>query len=63
MYFMKIFKNIGSYIILMFLGCSLIGYGLFLLYGLGVSLSVIGAIFFSLGVFGEFAPVFFKKGS
>jgi len=60
---MKIFNNIGSYIVLMFLGCILIGYGLFLLYGLGLSLSVIGAIFFSLGVFGEFAPVFVKKDS
>jgi len=60
---MKVFKNIGSYIILMLLGCILIGYGLFLLYGLGLSLSVIGAIFFSLGVFGEFAPIFVKKGS
>jgi len=60
---MKIFNNIGSYIVLMFLGCILIGYGLFLLYGLGLSLSVIGVIFFSLGVFGEFAPVFFKKDS
>jgi len=60
---MKIFKNIGSYVIFMFIGCILIGSGLFLLYGLGLSLSVIGAIFFSLGVFGEFAPVFVKKGS
>ncbi len=59
---MKIFKDIGSYIILMFLGCALLAYGLFVLYGLGVSLSVIGAIFFSLGVFGEFAPIFVKKG-
>jgi len=59
---MKIFKDIGSYIVLMFTGCALLGYGLFVLYGLGVSLSSLGAIFLCLGVFGEFAPVFIKKG-
>jgi hypothetical protein len=59
---MKIFKDIGSYIILMLIGCALLAYGLFVLYGLGVSLSVIGAIFFCLGVFGEFAPIFINKG-
>ena len=59
---MKIFKDIGSYIILMLIGCALLAYGLFILYGLGVSLTVLGAIFLCLGVFGEFAPVFIKKG-
>jgi len=59
---MKILEKIGLFSILIFLGCILIGYGLFLLRGLGFSLSVIGAIFFFLGAFGEFAPVFIKKG-
>jgi len=58
---MKIFNYIGSYVLIILLGCALIGYGLFLLYGLGVSLSVLGAIFFCIGVFGEFAPIFVKK--
>ena len=58
---MNTLKSIGSYIFLMLIGCALLAYGLFVLYGLGVSLSVLGGIFFSVGVFGEFAPVFFVK--
>ncbi len=58
---MKLIEHIGSYVLIILLGCTLIGYGLFLLYGLGVSLTVLGTIFFSIGVFGEFAPIFVKK--
>jgi len=58
---MKVFKNIDMFDILMFLGCSLIGYGLFLLYGLGVALSILGAIFLFLGLIGSIIPIFIKK--
>ena len=36
----------------MFLGLTLIGTGLFLFLGLGVSLSVVGAVLFCMGSFG-----------
>lgn len=60
---MKRFSQIGVFDILILLGCALLGYGLFVLCGLGVSLSVLGGIFLFIGLFGEFAPVFIKKGS
>jgi len=59
---METFKKIGVFVILFFIGCVLLGYGLFLLYGIGVSLSVMGGIFLFIGLFGEIAPIFVKKG-
>ena len=47
--------------VLIFLGCALLAYGLFVLYGLGVSLSVLGAIFLFLGLSGSIIPIFIKK--
>lgn len=60
---MKKFREIGMFDILMALGCILLGYGLFILYGKGVSLSVMGGIFLFVGLFGEIVPLFIKKGS
>jgi len=59
---MNIFKKIGMFDIFMFMGCNQLGYGLFLLYGIGVALSVMGGIFLFIGLFGEIAPIFVKKG-
>jgi len=57
---MKIFfQQIDLFDILLFLGCILIGYGLFLLNGLGFSLTVVGAIFLFIGLLGSI-PALFK---
>ncbi len=63
MHFMKRFKKIGLFDFMIIIGCALLGYGLFILYGLGVSLSVMGGIFLFIGLFAEVAPIFIKKGS
>jgi len=60
---MKRFKEIGLYSIHILFGYILLGYGLFSLYGLSVSCSIMGGIFLFIGLFGEIAPVFVKKGS
>ena len=62
MYFMKLFRKIGFFVVLSFIGCILLGYGLFLLWGLDHALSIIGTIFLVLGLFGEFMPIFLKTG-
>jgi hypothetical protein len=46
-------SNIDLSDILICIGCILLGYGLFLLKGLGFSLAVIGAIFLILGILGS----------
>ena len=61
MHFMKVFKKIGLYVVLSIIGCILLGYGLFLLWGLPYSLTIMGGIFLSIGLFGEFMPFFLKK--
>ena len=63
MYSMKYFAQIDALDILIFSGCSLIGYGLFLLKGLGFSLTTIGIIFLSLGVLGSIPVKKSKKGN
>jgi len=58
---MKIFNQIDILDILILFGCIFIGYGLFLLKGLGFSLTSIGAIFLCLGVLGSI-PAKIPKG-
>ena len=55
------FKKIEATDVFIFIGLSLIGVGLFFWLGLGVSLTVIGALFILMGFFGGAMTAKVKK--
>lgn len=59
---MKLFKEIDVLDFFIFIGLILIGYGLFLLKGLGFSLTTVGFIFLFFGILGSIPYKLLKKG-
>lgn len=57
----EFFKQIDLFDVLLLLGCILIGYGLFLLKGLGFSMTVVGSIFLIIGLLGSIPALFRRK--
>jgi len=56
---MKIlFEQIDLSFVMLFLGCILVGYGLFLLHGLGFALACVGAILLFLGLLSSLIEFF-----
>lgn len=50
---MNLLKEVEKSDVFIFSGLALLGTGLFLFLGLGISLSVIGAVILAIGLFGK----------